>query len=45
MEVANILNSINTILEKIFKSTEGEVFKKFRRISYSFKGYKHVPYF
>lgn len=32
MEVANILNSINTILEKIFKSTEGEVFKKLDEI-------------
>lgn len=27
MEVNNILNSINTIAEKIFKSVEGEVFK------------------
>ena len=27
MEVTNIINAINTIAEKIFKSVEGEVFK------------------
>lgn len=28
MDAINIINSINTIAEKLFKSVEGEVFKK-----------------